>query len=305
MKLLLHSVAHATGDFWAVIGDAALDCLKDVAISLPILFVAYLLMELLENSKKLNEDVLRRYSKKAGPAIGGVLGMIPQCGIAGAAATLFSTGAISVGTMLAVFFATSDEMLPLMLSNLGKNIDLTSLLLIVLGKGLLGICLGYLCDLILKRFIRSEKDIHSFCQREHCACDEKHSNVFLSALKHTLKIGIVLIIVNFVLNTVFGLIGKDQLTGTFLNWPVVGELVLALFGLIPNCFVSVVITQSYLNGLIGLGCLFSGLLANAGIGLLVLVRTNKNAKENVAIITTLYVLSVICGIAITLISGIF
>ena len=227
MKLLLHGTAHAAGNFWEVIGDAALDCLKDVAISLPILFLAYLLMELLENSKKLNEDVLRRHSRKAGPAIGGILGMIPQCGIAGAAATLFSTGAISVGTMLAVFFATSDEMLPLMLTNLGKNIDITSLLLIELGKAALGICLGYLCDLILKRFIRSEKDIHSFCQREHCACDEKHSNVFLSALKHTLKIGIVLIIVNFVLNSVFGLIGQDQLSGTFLNWPVVGELILA------------------------------------------------------------------------------
>ena len=305
MKLLLDGAAHTPSSFWEILGHAALHGLKDVAVSLPILFIAYLLMELLENSKKLNEDVLRRYSRKAGPAIGGILGMIPQCGIAGAAATMFSTGAISVGTMLAVFFATSDEMLPVMLTNVGKDIDLTSLLLIVLGKAALGICLGYLCDFILKRFIHTEKDIHSFCQREHCSCDEKHSNVFLSALKHTLKIGVVLLLVNFVLNTLFMSIGVEKLSATILNWPVLGEIIIGLFGLIPNCSVSVVITQSYLNGLIGLGSLFAGLLSNAGIGLLVLVRTNKNTKENVAIITTLYVLSVLCGIVITLVSGLF
>ena len=298
----LHSAPHVHESFWQLLGHAALDGLADGAWSIPILFVAYLLMELLENSKKLNESILHRFSRKAGPCIGGIVGIIPQCGISGAAATLFSTGSISVGTMLAVFFATSDEMLPVMLSSIGKEIDFTSLLLIVLGKAALGICLGYLADLILKRFVRSRKDIHSFCERENCSCEEEE-NVFLAALKHTLKIAVMLIFVNIVLNVLFELIGVEALSASILNKPFVGEMIVGLFGLIPNCSVSVVITQSYLNGLIGLGGLFAGLLSNAGIGLLVLLRTNKNHKENLTVIAVLYALSVLSGIIITLTSA--
>ena len=277
--------------------DSLLDGLKDGAWSLPVLFVAYLLMELLERSQKLNEEILHGYSHKAGPLLGGLLGVAPQCGISGAAATLFSTGSVTVGTMLAVFFATSDEMLPIMLSSVADgDIRLSSILLIVLGKAALGVALGYLADLLLTKYIRSQKNIHGFCEREHCACDEEEGNVFVSALKHTLKIAVML---NFVL----GMIGVERLSGSVLNRPVIGEILLALVGLIPNCSVSVVITESYLSGLIGLGGLFAGLLSNAGIGLLVLFRTNKNLKENLVITSTLYGLSAAAGIVITLVSG--
>lgn len=256
--------------------DSLLDGLKDGAWSLPVLFVAYLLMELLERSQKLNEEILHGYSHKAGPLLGGLLGVVPQCGISGAAATLFSTGSVTVGTMLAVFFATSDEMLPIMLSSVADgDIRLSSILLIVLGKAALGVALGYLADLLLTKYIRSQKNIHGFCEREHCACDEEEGSVFVSALKHTLKIAVMLIAVNVVLNFVLGMIGVERLSGSVLNRPFIGEILLALVGLIPNCSVSVVITESYLSGLIGLGGLFAGLLSNAGIGLLVLFRTNK------------------------------
>ena len=232
---------------------------------------------------------------------------MPQCGISGAAASLFSTGSISVGTMLAVFFATSDEMLPIMLSSLTERgaLGLKGIVLIVLGKAALGILLGYLADAILNRWLRSQKDIHSFCEREHCSCDEEEGSVFLSALKHTVKIGLLLVAVNIVLNLLFPLIGVERLSGTILAKPVIGELLLALFGLIPNCSVSVVITESYLAGVLGLGGLFAGLLSNAGIGLLVLFRTNKNLKENLVIVATLYSLSVLAGIGVTLLSGLF
>lgn len=284
--------------------DSLLDGLKDGAWSLPVLFVAYLLMELLERSQKLNEEILHGYSHKAGPLLGGLLGVAPQCGISGAAATLFSTGSVTVGTMLAVFFATSDEMLPIMLSSVADgDIRLSSILLIVLGKAALGVALGYLADLLLTKYIRSQKNIHGFCEREHCACDEEEGNVFVSALKHTLKIAVMLIAVNVVLNFVLGVIGVERLSGSVLNRPVIGEILLALVGLIPNCSVSVVITESYLSGLIGLGGLFAGLLSNAGIGLLVLFRTNKNLKENLVITSTLYGLSAAAGIVITLVSG--
>ena len=286
--------------------DSLLDGLKDGAWSLPILFVAYLLMELLERSQKLNEEILHGYSHKAGPLLGGLLGVVPQCGISGAPATLFSTGSVTVGTMLAVFFATSDEMLPIMLSSAADgDIRLSSILLIVLGKAALGVALGYLADLLLTKYIRSQKNIHGFCEREHCACDDEEGSVLVSALKHTLKIAVMLIAVNVILNFVLGVIGVDRLSGSVLNRPVIGEILLALVGLIPNCSVSVVITESYLSGLIGLGGLFAGLLSNAGIGLLVLFRTNKNLKENLVITSTLYGLSAAAGVAITLVSGLF
>lgn len=301
-NLLLHTAGQSHGGFWSQVGDAALDGLTDGLWSIPILFIAYLLMELLERSRRFNEGILHGYSRKAGPALGGILGIVPQCGISGAAATLFSTGSITVGTMLAVFFATSDEMLPIMLSHL-SDVGLSRLLLIVLSKAAMGIVLGYLADLILHRFIRSQKDIHSFCAREHCACDDEEGNVFVSALKHTLKIAVMLMVVNFALNLLFTFIGVERLSGTVLSKPVLGELIVGLFGLIPNCSVSVVITESYLSGVLGPGCLFAGLLSNAGIGLLVLLRTNKNQKENIAVIGVLYGLSVLTGLAVHLVSG--
>lgn len=307
MQLLFLHAAAAQEGFWPTVGEAALDGLKDGLWSIPVLFLAYLLMEALERSRRFNEGLLHGFSRKAGPALGGLLGIVPQCGISGAAATLFSTGSITVGTMLAVFFATSDEMLPIMLSSLtgdgGPGVK--SILLIVLTKALLGVALGYLADLLLRRFIRTGKDIHSFCEREHCACDDEEGSIFLSALKHTLRIAVMLILVNFALNLLFLFIGVEKLSGTILSRPVIGEALLGLFGLIPNCSVSVVVTESYLSGVLGLGGLFAALLSNAGIGLLVLVRTNKNLKENLAIIVTLYVLSVLAGTAVGLLTGLF
>ncbi len=294
--VLTHAAEQAA--FWPRVGEAALDGLKDGLWSIPILFVAYLLMELLERSKRFNESILHGYSRKAGPFLGGLLGVVPQCGISGAAATLFSTGSITVGTMLAVFFATSDEMLPVMLSSLTEGVSLSAvkIVYILLAKAAFGIVLGYLADLLLLRRLRSQKDIHSFCEREHCSCDEEEGSVFLSALKHTVKIAIMLIAVNFALNLLFSFIGVERLSGSILGKPIVGPLLVGLFGLIPNCSVSVVITRSYLYGVFGIGCLFAGLLANAGIGLLVLLRSNKNHKENAIIIATLYALSALAGI---------
>ena len=301
----LHMTHGALADIGALLLDALKDGLWDGLLSLPVLFLAYLLMELLERSEKFNEKLLRGYSRRAGPALGGLLGIVPQCGISGAAASLFSTGSITVGTMLAVFFATSDEMLPIMLSSLTErgSIGVKDIVLIVLVKAALGIALGYLADLLLCKWLRSQKDIHSFCEREHCACDEEEGNVFFAALKHTLKIGLMLVAVNVVLNVLFSVIGVEKLSGTVLSKPVIGEALLALFGLIPNCSVSVVVTESYLSGVIGAGGLFAGLLSNAGIGLLVLFRTNKNLKENLVITAALYLLSVLTGMAVTLVTG--
>ena len=286
-EFLIHSIVHAV---------------KDAAMSIPILFLAYLFMEILERSRKLNEDMLHAYSKKAGPAIGGLLGVVPQCGISGAAASLFSTGSITVGTMLAVFFATSDEMLPIMLSSMrgANSIALGTILGIIAAKAGLGIVLGYTVDAFAGKHF-GNKDIHSFCEREHCECEDEEGSVWHSAFVHTLKIFLMLVVVNFLLTLVMELGGEEWLKASMLSVPVLGELLLAVLGLIPNCVVSVVITEAYLSGIIGLGGLFAGLLSNAGIGLLVLFRSNSNMKENITIVALSCVLSAVAGIVIGLV----
>lgn len=281
--------------------DCLLDSLKDGALAIPILFLSYLFMEWLEGSEKLNETVLSRSSLKTGPIIGGLVGVVPQCGIAGAAATLFSTGAISVGTMLAVFFSTSDEMLPVMLSHIHESGFALNIAAIVLGKAAAGIVLGYAADLIFRLLPFSEKSIHGFCENEHCSCDDEEGSIWASALKHTVKIAILIIAVNLALNLILGWFGSDSLKSTLLSRPVIGEVLLALFGLIPNCSISVAITEAYLNGIISLGGLFSGLLANSGIGLVVLFRTNRVLKENLIIVSILFILSALTGVIISVV----
>jgi len=284
-----------------VLLSAIIEGVKDTAICIPILFATYLFMEILEGSSKVNEETLCRRSRKVGPAIGGLLGVIPQCGLAGSAAALYSTGTVTLGTMLAVFFATSDEMLPVMLASLSGRfaIGIGAIAGILAAKALLGIVLGYLTDFAVKA--STGKNIHSLCEREHCECDGEEGNVFRSALIHTLKITIMLLIVNVVLSAAIGLIGIESLSGTIINQPVVGELIVALFGLIPNCAVSIILTESYLTGVLNLGCLFAGLLANAGVGLIVLFRTNPRHRENLMIVLIMYLLSAAVGVIMHLV----
>ena len=292
-------------DITHLIGHVLEHSIEDTLYLIPFLFVTYLAMEWLEHKAgDKAEDAVRR-AGAAGPVVGALVGIVPQCGFSAAAATLWAGRVITLGTLFAVFLSTSDEMLPIFLSSLTESsgISWKTIVLITLSKAALGILLGYLADLLFGRWFRAQKSIHSFCEREHCDCDEEEGSVFLAALRHTLKIAAMLIAVNFALNLLFHYIGVERLSGTVLNRPVLGELILALFGLIPNCSVSVVVTESYLSGVLGLGGLFAGLLSNAGIGLLVLLRTNRNWKENAAVVAILYGFSVLAGIAVTLLAG--
>jgi len=284
-----------------VLTTAITDGIKDTALCIPILYVTYLFMEILESSSRFDEETLCRYSKRVGPVIGGVLGAIPQCGLAGSAAALYSTGTVTLGTMLAVFFATSDEMLPVMLASLSGKfaIGISTIAAILAAKAGLGIVLGYIADLAVKA--GKGKNIHALCERDHCECDGEEGSVYRSALIHTAKITLMLLIVNVVLSAIIGCVGIEALSGTIINQPVIGELIVGLFGLIPNCAISIIITESYLSGVLGLGGMFAGLLANAGIGLIVLFRTNARLKENMTILLIMYVLSVMTGIVIHII----
>lgn len=293
--ILLHSaISASTG---SVLLEAFLDALTDGLKMLPILYLAYLLMEVLEHHAGSKVDTILSKVGKAGPLIGSFLGAVPQCGFSGAAAGLYSGGVITMGTLIAVFLSTSDEMLPVLLSGGAGTLVIVKL---VLGKVACGILFGYLTDLIFRGHTHAH--IEDLCEQDHCECE--HENIFLSALKHTGKTMLVIFIVSLALNLVFDLGGAHLLQKLMLNVPVISELITAALGLIPSCAVSVALSQLYLiEGVISTGALVSGLASNAGVGLLVLFRQNRSKKDNLKIIITLYLTGVLSGILLGAVLG--
>ncbi len=273
-----------------IITETLLDALKMT----PVLFLAYLLMEYLE--LKAGEKLNRTVSKVGylGPAIGSLIGAVPQCGFSGAVAGFYTARIVTLGTMLSVFLSTSDEMLPILLSSdVGYYVIFKVLLFKVLGGALCGFIIDIALRVMKKSRVTSSDHIHDFCEQEHCDC---HENIFLSALKHTLKVLVLIIVVSFGLNVVFEYVGNDVLKGLFTSTPFVSETVSGFIGLIPNCSVSVLITDLFVEGVITPGAMISGLMTNAGVGLLVLFRLNKNIKENIIITAILLVLGIVMGI---------
>jgi len=199
--------------------------------------------------------------------------------------------------LLAVFLSTSDEMLPILLSSdIEGKVILKILLFKIFGAALCGFIVDALLRIFKKNRGISSDHIHDFCEQEHCDC---HENIFLSALKHTLKVLVLIIIVSFALNVIFEYFGNEILSDLFITQPFVSEVVAGVVGLIPNCSVSVLITNLFVEGVISPSAMLSGLMTNAGVGLLVLFRLNKNVKENVLITLVLLIsgvlLGVICG----------
>lgn len=274
------------------------DTLLDSVKILPFLFLTYLVMELLEHKTGgKSKDQIRR-ARWSGPIWGGLLGVIPQCGFSTAASSLYAGRVITVGTLLAVYFSTSDEMLPIMIS---QAVPVPVMIKILGTKAIIAIISGMVVEVVYTRVLKKqekEMDIHVVCEEEHCKCED---GIVKSAAKHTIKIFFYLLLISFVLNVIVGIIGEDTLAQFFVGTPVIGELIAALVGLIPNCASSVVITELYLDGIIGAGEMMSGLLVNAGVGLLVLFRLNRNGKQNAGIIATLYGLGVFWGVIIDLI----
>ncbi len=277
---------------WDLLFDAILDSVK----LLPFLFITYLVMEWLEHRTGSRTQAAIRRAGKTGPFLGGVLGVFPQCGFSAAASNLYAGGVITAGTLAAVYLSTSDEMLPIFVS---WDVPARTILKILFLKMLFGIISGFVLDFLYRNLIRKEiryKNIHSMCESEHCHCEE---GIFISAVRHTLQITLFIFLITLVLNGVIMGIGEENLSGFLLNMPVIGELLAGLVGLIPNCAASVVISQMYLEGLIGAGPMMSGLLASAGVGILILCRMNKkHKKQNVGIIAFVYLASVSWGILI-------
>ena len=276
-----------------VIKDALIDTLK----LMPYLFITFIILELLEHKlSKKNEKILIK-NKKFGPFLGGILGALPQCGFSTMAASLFSGRVITIGTVIAIFLATSDEMLPIMLS---EKVDIMIILKIIGFKVLIGIIIGVLVDIIYKSNRDSNKEhIHEICEDENCHCEE--DGVFISSIKHTLKITLFVLIANLFINIIIYLIGEDKLSNLLLNKNIITYFIASLIGLIPNCASSVIITELYLSNFITIGTLLSGLLTGSGLGILLLFRTNKNLKENITILSIIYLVGVIIGILVDIV----
>lgn len=273
--------------------DCILDGLIDVIKILPYLFIAFTILEIIEH--RLNNEKILSKNKKYGPIIGGVLGSLPQCGFSAMASSLFSNKVITLGTLIAIFLSTSDEMLPIMLS---ENTDILSLLKIVGLKVIIGIIVGLIIDLIYKSKKNKSNNIENLCNKDNCNCDK--DGLLLSSLKHTLKIGLFILIANILINLIIYYIGEESLSNLLLYKNVFTYFIASLIGLIPNCASSVIITKLYLANLISIGTLFSGLLTGSGIGILLLFKYNKNIKENISILSIIYLVGVIIGILIDL-----
>ena len=275
-----------------IILDTLLDSLKII----PFLFIAFLIIELIEHKlTNKNKEIITK-SKKIGPIIGSLLGVIPQCGFSVMATNLYITRIITLGTLISIYLSTSDEMLIIMLS---EKVEISLILKILLIKIFFGIVYGLIIDKIINKKKKDKETNYELCDEEHCDCN--HS-ILLSAIKHTLHITLFIFIITLIINTIFTLLGDNYLSKILLNNSILSPFITSLIGLIPNCAASVILTELYLNSTISLGALIGGLLTSSGSSLLVLIKNNKNQKENLSIILLLYALGVLSGIIIELIS---
>ena len=274
--------------------EVILDTLWDSIKLIPFLFLAYLAMEYLEHNAAERAQRIIRRGGRLGPLFGGLLGIVPQCGFSAAASNFYAGRVLSLGTLIAVYLSTSDEMLPILISEVGR-IGWITILKILFLKAFIGIVMGFLVDLLIRPRRDDHDHIHEMCEHDHCHCKED-SSILRSATIHTVKIFLFLLAISLLLNTVLHFLGADVLKNLVLNRPIINCLIAALIGLIPNCAASVALTQLYLEGAMSFAACMSGLLSGSGIGILVLFRNNKNRKENLMILLLVYGIGVLAGI---------
>ena len=353
MDLLLHFIEHA---------------LEDTLVLVPFLFVTYIALEALEHAAGARANAVVRRAGAAGPVAGALLGVVPQCGFSAMAATLYAGRVVTLGTLVAVFLSTSDEMLPMLVA---ERVD-AGLLLRVLGlKVLVALITGALADLAI-RALRKNARVHAFlrrtvfsvrrdgmeadvvdqmaeggetaehicrlCEQDHCGCGHDHAHVHegehghahghedadghvagcdhdhghghshaggrfgivgsivMSAVSHTVQVSLFIFLVTFALVLVLETVGEDALAAFLSGNQLLAVFASALVGLVPNCSASVVITQLYLEGVLGFAPLMAGLLTSAGVGYLVLFRTNRHPRENAVIVVGLFLVACVWGL---------
>lgn len=294
--------------------DALFDSLKMI----PLLLVVYIGIELIEY--KLGNQIRKKIQNagSAGPAIGSLLGIFPQCGFSVVSTALYTQRLLTIGTLMAVYLSTSDEAIPVILSQPDKA---KILLPIILTKIVIALIAGYSIDLIFrkknKKILahslaytegRYEAGHHHECVIEETACCGHSLNssakkfspkeIIIHPIVHTIKIFLFIFVVSFLINLLVFLIGEDALQNIFSQNTFIQPFLAALIGLIPNCASSVAITELYLKGIITYGAVIAGLCASGGLGILVLLKEEKSKREIFTIIGLLFGISVLSGLII-------
>ena len=293
MDFVLHVLEHSVMDTLGLV---------------PLLFLTYLAMEAIEHSASAHVRAVVERSGKAGPVVGAVLGALPQCGFSAMAATLYAGRVVTLGTLIAVVLSTSDEMVPVFLAHQEPVGHLAAIMGV---KVAVGVVVGLAVDVALRAWHRAgdgHMHIHELCEREHCHCDDGHDHehdhghgrwaIVRSALVHTVQVTLFILAVTFVFGLVIESVGQDALGTLLANHPVRATFVAALVGLIPNCGASVAITELYLDGVLASGPMLAGLLASGGVGLLVLWRTNADARQNAIVTAFIYLVAVAAGLLV-------
>lgn len=281
--------------------EILIDILKDTTIDsiklLQFLFITYLIMEYIEHKTSNQVKRVIQKSGKLGPLLGGIVGIIPQCGFSVSATNLYSARVITLGTLISVYLTTSDEMLPILIS---ETMPISTILTILGIKLLIGIIAGFIIDFVARKLHKEkgETKIEEICEHEHCHCEK---NIVLSALKHTLNIFLFIFFITLIINGIIGLIGQESIANIVSKNVILGPVIAGIIGLIPNCASSVVLTELFVENVISMPILISGLCVNAGVGLLVLFKTNENKKENLKIAGLLYVIGVVSGLILEII----
>lgn len=355
--------------------DILLDAGKDTLSLVPFLLVTYLALETLEHvaGDRVNGAIKR--AGAAGPVVGSLLGMVPQCGFSAMAATLYAGRVVTLGTLVAVFLSTSDEMLPLLLA---EQVPVQTMAMLLASKALIALVTGFIVDAAirgLRRNVRahaairrtvlgtavnpahvncahddhsggdiidevaeagvSADHIHELCERDHCGCDDdedghghdhshghshdhghadKHEHhhdhshshegapvlsIIRSAISHTVQVSAFIFLVTLILVAVLETFGESAIEQFLRGNETLAVLGSALVGLIPNCSASVVITQLYLEGALQLAPMLAGTLISAGVGYLVLFRTNRSARENAVFLVMMYVIGAGWGLILS------
>lgn len=276
--------------------EILLDTLLDAIKLLPFLFITFLLMEYIEHSFTKNGKERIKKAGKLGPFFGSLLGAVPQCGFSVMATNLYATRIVTLGTLISIYLSTSDEMLPILIS---QKCSFSIIIKILLIKVLIGMLAGFIIDFIIRKKTKSSNyEIKKFCDEEHCDCEH---GIIKSSIKHTFNILIFIIVITLLLNLGFYYFGNDSIEKLFLKDSFFSPFISSLIGLIPNCGASVILTELYLNNVISFASVIAGLLTGSGVALLVLFKINKNVKENVKILLTVYFIGALSGVMIEII----
>lgn len=300
--------------------EVVLDALKDTALVFPFILIIYILIELLERGTSFTRS-RKMLQGKLAPLLGAATGIIPQCGFSVMAAKLYDKGIIRTGTVLAVFLATSDEALVILLANSPTSGTAAQAILpLILIKLCIALIVGYTANLILpdkiepiapltdeKEENNEDGDDHAHAhihEHETFSCGRDHEGktalriYLIDPLLHSLKITLYLLLVNLVMGFIIEAVGEDSISSSLIGGTYFQPFITAAVGLIPNCASSVIITSAYVSKGIMFGSCVAGLCTNAGLGFVVLLKNTKKIKRNVLLMISVYLISVLFGIAI-------